>query len=165
MLQCSRGNFINKNLINNMANIKNCLKKKNRILGMMDAEFTKASRYNSISEKNRRPYSVFESLKNYEDLAMELVELKTKLHEANVKGGMLKQIFLLGELKTQANKLQTLDCAEGLVTSRYDSTETIKTAEMTVEVRDAIVMGLQDRIVAIEEELDRFNHETVIEGV
>ena len=165
MLQCSRGNFINKNLINNMANIKNCLKKKNRILGMMDAEFTKASRYNSISEKNRRPYSVFESLKNYEDLAMELVELKTKLHEANVKGGMLKQIFLLGELKTQANKLQTLDCAEGLVTSRYDSTETIKTAEMTVEVRDAIVMGLQDRIIAIEEELDRFNHETVIEGV
>ena len=148
-----------------MANIKNCLKKKNRILGMMDAEFTKASRYNSISEKNRRPYSVFESLKNYEDLAMELVELKTKLHEANVKGGMLKQIFLLGELKTQANKLQNLDCAEGLVTSRYDSTETIKTAEMTVEVRDAIVMGLQDRIVAIEEELDQFNHETVIAGV
>ena len=148
-----------------MANIKNCLKKKNRILGMMDAEFTKASRYNSISEKNRRPYSVFESLKNYEDLAMELVELKTKLHEANVKGGMLKQIFLLGELKTQANKLQTLDCAEGLVTSRYDSTETIKTAEMTVEVRDAIVMGLQDRIVAIEEELDQFNHETLIAGV
>ena len=96
---------------------------------------------------------------------MELVELKTKLHEANVKGGMLKQIFLLGELKTQANKLQTLDCAEGLVTSRYDSTETIKTAEMTVEVRDAIVMGLQDRIVAIEEELDQFNHETLIAGV
>ena len=25
-----------------MANIKNCLKKKNRILGMMDAEFTKS---------------------------------------------------------------------------------------------------------------------------
>ena len=138
---------------------------KNRIIGRMETEFSKASRYNSISEKNRRPYSVFESFKNYEDLAMELVELKTKLHEANVKGGMLKQIFLLGELKTQANKLQTLDCAEGLVTSRYDSTETIKTAEMTVEVRDAIVMGLQDRIIAIEEELDRFNHETVIEGV
>jgi hypothetical protein len=36
---------------------------------------------------------------------------------------------------------------------------------MTVEVRDALVMVLQDRIVAIEEELDRFNHETVIEGV
>jgi hypothetical protein len=41
----------------------------------------------------------------------------------------------------------------------------MKTAEMTVEVRDALVMVLQDRIVAIEEELDRFNHETVIEGV
>ena len=87
MLQCSRGNFINKNLINNMANIKNCLKKKNRILGMMDAEFTKASRYNSISEKNRRPYSVFESLKNYEDLAMELVELKT--WNLTVKNGFI----------------------------------------------------------------------------
>jgi hypothetical protein len=36
---------------------------------------------------------------------------------------------------------------------------------MTVEVRDAIVMGLQDRIVALEEELDQFNHETVIAGV
>jgi len=77
---------------------------KNRIIGRMQTEFSKASRYNSISEKNRRPYSVFESLKNYEDLAMELVELKTKLHEANVKGGMLKKIFLLGELKNQADK-------------------------------------------------------------
>ena len=138
---------------------------KNRIIGRMEAEFAKASRYNSISEKNRRPYSVFESLKNYEDLAMELVELKTKLHEANVKGGMLQKIFLLGELKTQANKLQNLDCSEGAVTSRYDSTETIKTAEMTVEVRDALIMSLQDRIDAIEEELDRFNHDTVVEGV
>ena len=148
-----------------MANIKNCLKMKNRILGMMDTEFTKASRYYSISEKNRRPYSVFDSLKNWMDLADNLVDLKTKLHEANVKGGMLKQIFLLGELKTQANKLQNLDCSEGAVTSRYDSTETVKTAELTVEVRDAMVMSLQDRIIAIEEELDRFNHETVIEGV
>jgi hypothetical protein len=148
-----------------MANIKNCLKKKNRILGMMESEFAKASRYNSISEKNRRPYSVFESLKNYEDLAMELIELKTKLHEANVKGGMLQKIFLLAELKTQANKLQNLDCAEGAVTSRYDSTVTVKTAELTVEVRDAMVLNLQDRIMAIEEELDQFNHETVIAGV
>jgi len=41
----------------------------------------------------------------------------------------------------------------------------VKTAELTVEVRDAMVMSLQDRIIAIEEELDRFNHETVIEGV
>jgi hypothetical protein len=159
------GIFINKNLINNMANIKNCLKMKNRIIGRMEAEFAKASRYNSISEKNRRPYSVYKSLQNYEDLAMELVELKTKLHEANVKGGMLQKIFLLGELKTQANKLQNLDCSEGAVTSRYDSTETVKTAELTVEVRDALVMSLQDRIVAIEEELDQFNHETVIAGV
>jgi len=148
-----------------MANIKNCLKMKNRIIGRMQAEFSKVNRYNSISEKNRRPYSVYDSLKNYEDLALELVELKTKLHEANVKGGMLKKIFLLGELKNQADKLQNLDCSEGLVTSRYESTETMKTAEMTVEVRDALVMVLQDRIVAIEEELDRFNHETVIEGV
>ena len=129
-----------------MANIKNCLKKKNRIIGMMETEFAKASRYNSISEKNRRPYSVFDSLKNYEELALELVELKTKLHEANVKGGMLQKIFLLAELKTQANKLQNLDCAEGAVTSRYDSTVTVKTAELTVEVRDAMVLNLQDRI-------------------
>ena len=138
---------------------------KNRIIGRMEAEFAKASRYNSISEKNRRPYSVFDSLKNYEDLADELVELNTKLHEANVKGGMLQKIFLLAELKTQANKLQNLDCSEGLVTSRYDSTETVKTAELTVEVRDALVLLLRDRIDAIEDELDRFNHETVIEGV
>ena len=148
-----------------MANIKNCLKKKNRIIGMMETEFAKASRYNSISEKNRRPYSVFDSLKNYEELALELVELKTKLHEANVKGGMLQKIFLLAELKTQANKLQNLDCAEGAVTSRYDSTVTVKTAELTVEVRDAMVLNLQDRIIAIEEELDQFNHETVVAGV
>lgn len=148
-----------------MANIKNCLKMKNRIIGRMDVEFEKVSRYNSISEKNRRPYNVFESLKNFEDLATELVELKTKIHEANVKGGMLQKIFLLGELKTQAIRLQNLDCSEGVVSSRYESTETVKTAEITVEVRDILVSVLQDRIIAIEEELDQFNHETVIAGV
>lgn len=147
-----------------MANIKHCLKKKNRILGMMDAEFAKASRYNSIREKNTRPYSVKESLKNWMDLANELVELKTKLHVANVNGGVLKKIFLLAELKTQANKLQNLDCAEGVVVGRYDSNETVKKAEVTVVERDAMVYELQERIEAIEEELDRFNHETVIEG-
>ncbi len=148
-----------------MGNIKNGLKAKKRLLGMIDSEYQKASRYNSISVKNTRPYGVKDSIRNWMDLSMELVRLKVKLHTANVTGGMLEKIFLLSELKTQAMRLQNLDCAEGVVSSRYDSTETVKHVELTIVERDAMVAEIQSRIEGIEEELDRFNHNTVIEGV
>lgn len=148
-----------------MGNIKNGLKAKKRLLGMIDSEYQKASRYNSISVKNTRPYSVKDSIRNWMDLSMELVRLKVKLHTANVNGGMLEKIFLLSELKTQAMRLQNLDCSEGVVSSRYDSTETVKHVELTIVERDAMVAEIQSQIEGIEEELDRFNHNTVIEGV
>ena len=148
-----------------MGNIKNGLKAKKRLLGMINTEYQKASRYNSISVKNTRPYSVKDSIRNWMDLSMELVRLKVKLHTANVNGGMLENIFLLSELKTQAMRLQNLDCAEGVVSSRYDSTETVKHVELTIVERDAMVDKIQSQIEKIEEELDRFNHNMVIEGL
>ena len=149
-----------------MANIKNCLKKKNTIIYKMEQEFTKATRYNSISERNKtRPYSVRASLNNWATLAEELVDLKAKVHETNAKKGMLRSIFLLSELKNQAAKLKGLDCAEGVVTSRYDSTETVKHVEVNVLEKDAMLLALEARIEDLEEKLDRFNHETIVEGV
>jgi len=148
-----------------MGNIKNGLKAKKRLLGMMETEYQKASRYNSISVRNTRPYSVKEALQNWMKLADELVDLKVKLHTANVTGGMLKQIFLLSELKTQAMRLQNLDCTSGMVSGRYDNNETEKHVELNVVERDMMLLDLQQRIEKIEEELDRFNHNTVIEGL
>ena len=148
-----------------MGNIKNGLKAKKRLLGMIDAEYQKASRYNSISVRNKRPYSVKEAIKNWMKLADDLVDLKVKLHTANVNGGMLKQIFMLSELKTQAMRLQNIDCASGVVSGRYDNNETEKHGELSIVERDAMVNEIQLRIETIEEELDRFNHQTVIEGI
>lgn len=146
-----------------MGNIKNGLKTKKRLLGLMETEFQKASRYNSINIRNTRPYSVKEAIQAWMKLAEELIDLKVKLHTANVNGGMLKKIFLLSELKNQAIRLQNLDCSSGLVTGRYDNNETEKHVELTVVERDSMVFDLQMRIESIEEELERFNHNTVIE--
>jgi hypothetical protein len=146
-----------------MGNIKNGLKAKKRLLGLMETEFQKASRYNSINIRNTRPYSVKEAIQAWMKLAEELIDLKVKLHTANVNGGMLKKIFLLSELKNQAIRLQNLDCSSGLVTGRYDNNETEKHVELTVVERDSMVFDLQIRIESIEEELERFNHNTVIE--
>lgn len=148
-----------------MGNIKNGLKAKKRLLGMIDSEYQKVSKYNSISIQNTRPYSVKESIQNWLQLSDQLVELKTKLHTANVNGGMLKKIFQLSELKTQAMRLQNLDCSEGVVSSRYESSDTIKYVELSIVERDEMVAEIQSRIEGIEEELDRFNHNTVIEGL
>jgi hypothetical protein len=132
---------------------------------MMESEYQKASTYNSISVKNTRPYRVKESLKNWMSLAEELVELKTKLHVANVNGGMLSKIFLLSELKNQALRLYRLDCSEGVVSGRYDSAETVKHVELTVVERDEMIASIQEKIEKIEGELDEFNHKTIIDGV
>lgn len=149
-----------------MGNIKSCLKKKNSILYKMDQELTKAMDYNSIPERNKtRPYSVVTSLKNWMDLSDQLVDLKTKIHETNAAKGMLRNIFLMAELKSQASKLKNLDCTEGVVSGRYDSSETMKHVEVNVIQKAEMLAVLEVRIEALEDVLDKFNHETLIAGV
>ena len=143
-------------------NIKQALKRKNKILGLMAEEWSKTTQYNVIDEGNPRPYSAVEAMAKWMELSEELVTLKTKIHLAN--GPMYEQIFRLAELKNQVKHLKTLNCQSGKFQNRWDSeAPTIKHAEINIVERDSMVKAKESMIEVIQDELDRWNHNTIIE--
>lgn len=141
--------------------IKQALKEKNRLIKAIDDEFKKIQAYNSIDESNTRPYSTQTSLENILVLEDALIDIKTKIHRANM--GVYNKIFRLSELKSLAKKLNQIDCSEGRVVDRYSRSEAvIKTAEITVIDRDTRVKMIEEEIELLQEELDTHNATTSI---
>jgi len=141
--------------------IKQALKEKNRLIKAIDDEFKKIQAYNSIDESNTRPYSTQTSLENILVLEDALIDIKTKIHRANM--GVYNKIFRLSELKSLAKKLNQIDCSEGKVVDRYSRSEAvIKTAEITVIDRDTRVKMIEEEIELLQEELDTHNATTSI---
>jgi len=141
--------------------IKQALKEKNRLIKAIDDELKKVYLYNSIDEGNARPYSTVDSLNNIMTLEEGLIDLKTKIHKANVE--VYDKIFRLSELKSLAKRFNQIDCTEGKVSDRYRSSEpSIKTAEISVVDRDVRVKMIEEEIERIQEELDTHNATTSI---
>jgi hypothetical protein len=144
-------------------NIKQALKRKNKLAGLMNEEFAKANKYNSVEEGNPRPYSAVKSLDNWMSIIDELVDLKTRIHTANTL--VFEKIFRLAELKSQIKNLKSLDCTAGKHTEggRWGNGEqVIRHSEITVTERDLIIKDLEAQIEHIQEELDVHNHNTEI---
>ena len=142
--------------------IKQALKEKNRLINAMDDEFKKVYLYNSIDENNVRPYSTMSSLTNIMILEEGLIDIKTKIHRANI--GVYDKIFRLSELKSLAKKFAQIDCNEGKVTDRYgrNTEPSIKTAEISIVDRDVRVKMIEEEIEQLQEELDTHNATTSI---
>jgi hypothetical protein len=143
-------------------NIKQALKRKNKLVGLMTEEWNKVSQYNVTDDGNPRPYSAVEAMAKWMNLSEELVTLKAKIHLAN--GPMYDQIFRLAETKNQVKYLKSLNCQSGKVQNRWDSeAPTIKHAEINVVERDKMVKDMEVRIEMIQDDLDQWNHNTIIE--
>lgn len=142
--------------------IKQALKEKNRLIKAIDDEFKKVYSYNSIDEGNTRPYSTATALDNITILEDGLIDLKTKIHRANI--GVYNKIFRLSELKSLAKKLNQIDCSEGKSTDRYlrGAEPSIKIAEISVVERDVRVKMIEEEIESLQEELDNHNATTSI---
>ena len=144
--------------------VKQALKQKNLLVKKINEDIRKVHAYNSVDEGNTRPYSTKELFNKIIETTKELVDLKTRIHLAN--GPVYHKIFELSELKNQVKYLKTLNCISGKVsTSRWGSeTEpTIKHAEINVVERDKMVKNLESRIEFLQDELDRWNHDTLID--
>jgi hypothetical protein len=142
-------------------NLKQALKRKNRLVGLIAEEYKKVSQYNSVDDINQRPYAVKEAIQNWLSLTNELVELKCKIQLANVK--VNDKIFRLSELKTQVKLLKMLDCTAGKYYSRWSEDMPLnKVAEIGILERDAMVKGIETQIETIQDELDEWNHVTIL---
>lgn len=143
-------------------NIKQALKRKNKLVSLMAEEWAKVSQYNVVEEGNPRPYSAVQAMANWMDLSEELTQLKTKIHLAN--GPVYEQIFRLGELKNQVKLLKHLNCQSGTFQNRWDIEKpTVKHAEINVVEKDKLVKDKEAQIEMIQEELDKWNHNTTID--
>jgi len=143
--------------------VKQALKLKNKLVKEITEELQKAQSYNSVEVTSTRPYSSTESLERASKLTNELIELKTKIHQANTS--VYGKIFRLSELKSLVSKIKMLNCTEGTSTdyySRRSENAPVMTSEISIVERDGMVKIMEDEIESIQEELDTHNALTEI---
>jgi len=143
--------------------VKQALKLKNKLVKEITEELQKAQSYNSVEVGSLRPYSSSESLEKVEKLTNDLVELKTKIHQAN--SPVYDKIFRLSELKSLVSKIKMLNCTEGTSTdyySRRSENIPVMTSEISIVERDSVVKIMEDEIESIQDELDTHNALTQI---
>ena len=143
--------------------VKQALKAKNKLVADIKACYEIVANHNSIEQGNPRRYSVKAKLDEAADLTKQLVELKTKIHRANLP--MYNKIFELSELKSQVKNLKTLNCVSGRIApSRFENSEpVVKHAEINVVERDNMIKSMELKIEQLQDELDKWNHNTLIE--
>jgi hypothetical protein len=139
-------------------NIKQALKLKNKLVAQIKEQYEIAKAHNSIEQGNPRRYSALQSINKANELSIELVELKTKIHLANAP--VYDLIFQMSELKNQIKQLKSIPVDEGKVTERYGSITTIKEVELNIAERDNLVKGLESQIEELQDKLDTYNATT-----
>jgi len=139
-------------------NIKQALKLKNKLVSQIKEQYEIAKAHNSIEQGNPRRYSALQSINKANELSIELVELKTKIHLANAP--VYDLIFQMSELKNQIKQLKSIPVDEGKVTERYGSITTIKEVELNIAERDNLVKGLESQIEELQDKLDTYNATT-----
>ena len=133
-------------------NLKQALKRKNRLVGLIAEEYKKVSQYNSVDDINQRPYAVKEAIQNWLSLTNELVELKCKSTSA---------VLALSALNN-GNSVSVYFTA-GKYYSRWSEDMPLnKVAEIGILERDAMVKGIETQIETIQDELDEWNHVTIL---
>jgi len=141
-------------------NIKTALKEKNKQVKKNSENFQKLSQYNSVEEGSKRPYDPRESLSSWIEGVESLIELKTKIHKANLK--VYDKIFRLSELKSVVKQLKGLDCTEGKQRTYRSEEPQIKNSVISLLERDSLVSKYEAEIEALQEDLDTHNGKTKI---
>ena len=139
-------------------NIKQALKQKNKLVKKTSDLYNRLNENNSVEEGAVRHYDVEETLTELLNNVDDLVELKTKIHMANM--GVYNKIFEMSELKSLLKHLRGLDCGEGTVRKmhRYsDETPMVKTTIIDVVRRNNLIELLESNIERLQDELDVHN--------
>jgi len=138
-------------------NLKQGLKRKSKLLYLIVQEMEKAITYNSIEEGNNRPYSVKEALQRWSQYKQQLIDLKTRIHTANLP--VFHKIFTLSELKNDIKHLRSLKCTEGKTRARFvNEGELIqRVSEVSIVERDNMISEIESKIEKLQDELDEFN--------
>ena len=142
-------------------NIKQALKEKNKLVAEIKDLYETAKKSNSVEVGNPRRFSVQGSLNEAKEKTAKLVELKTKIHKANLP--VYEKIFRMSEMKNQIKELKDISTNEGKVTQRYNTVVEIKEVELNAAQIKEMVKGLETEIEKLQDELDVHNATTQID--
>ena len=140
--------------------IAQALKEKNKKVAKIQKLWDKIQKYNSIQEGSERPYSSTELFGQVQTEVDQLVELKTRIHEAS--SPVRRAIFALSEMKTFVQRVKVVNTTHGVYRDRYESTTSQMVAELNIMWQDAKIEELEENIEKLQEKLDQFNHTTSI---
>lgn len=138
--------------------ISQALKEKNKMAAKIQRNWAKIISINSLPKGANRPYDVVELKDETLRLTDDLIELKTKIHEASAPVRM--KIFRLSELKSILLKVESINTKEGLVKERYDNTLVEMDAALKTKDVDEMMTIYQDEIDDIQACLDNYNYTT-----
>ena len=141
-------------------NIKQALKEKNKQVKTNAENYSKLSSYNSVEQGTERPYDPKVAMEEWLKGIDDLIELKTKIHRANLK--VYDKIFRLAEMKSVVKQLKNVDCTTGKHTHYRSTGPIIKEAAITIVERDSMVKKYEAEIEKLQEELDAHNAKTKV---
>ncbi len=141
--------------------LKDGLKRKNKLVSEINDLYNKINGYNTINVGNSRPYSIRDLLTQVDSKTTELIELKTKITNANIP--ILSLIFELSEVKNKISRLKSMTCVTGIDTSYgYSDSKIERTSEIEYLEKDEMIKSLETRIEEIQSQLDYHNFTTDI---
>ncbi len=142
-------------------NLSKALNEKNRLARKIREIQNKIETYNSYIKGSNPVYDIEKLLGELDTSIKELVELKTKIQDANQP--VQKKIFRLAELKSFAAFLRKLNIKEGkILEERWNAEVTEWKSELGIIHRDELLENTEKEIDLIQAELDKFNFETKI---
>jgi chaperonin cofactor prefoldin len=132
-----------KKLITEISRLENILKNNNSILSSNEFKYNSTDTLNKIGEKT-----------------IELVELKSKIAEANLP--INHKIFLIAEMKGQIQLLRSVPTTEGTVNERYNGGSSVYHVQLTEVQLTEMIEKLESQIDTLQDEIDQYNHKTTI---
>jgi len=143
-------------------NLTKALKHKKKLVKQIDEMFIRFQKYNSQpADQVGTGYNPEEAYNKWISLTNELVDLKTKIQNANAP--IAGKIFRLGEVKNLISRIRGLDTKSGMVRDRYRNEESITyVAYMDLFTKDNLIKGWEEEIEQLQEEIEAFNAITKI---
>jgi hypothetical protein len=143
-------------------NLTKALKHKKKLVKQIDETFVRFQKYNSQPADNvGKGYDPAEAYTEWIDLTSELVELKTKIQNANAP--IASKIFRLGEVKSLISRIRGIDTKAGVIRDRYRGEELITyVAYMDLFTKDNLIKDWEQEIETLQEEIEAFNAITKI---
>jgi predicted nucleic acid-binding Zn-ribbon protein len=139
-------------------NLAQALKAKKKLLKEISELQSKIQSNNSRLVDAPVYYQPRELMENLNKKTQELTNIKVAIQTANIP--ILSKMYEMAELKSHVQFLRRINTSEGKKLERFQEQVFEYAAEFKVDELDRMVKEAEEKIEAIQEEIDQYNHST-----